>query len=378
VTGIEVSGSDDQPFAVGETRTLSATATGPSPDAALVPVQWSPSEPPLGLGHKGFDVKLVAQNQLQITARAVSQATFLVSAGQAGQTVSVSSSPSSIQITAPSSHLRPGEDVTISARAFDTNGAPCEVINPAMSLDDAGCLANKTVPNVVGGIVTFAGVAGVADCPVVTVKSGAAVSNALAFDVAKVASVTVEGPAGPVLVGLSVTVRAVARDAAGVPFDRGLSATFTDPTGVFMLTRTSSFATSAASTKTGTAEITATVNGVASAPYRLRTVPGAVQLSGASDETIVGAKIPVNVTILDALRRPLAHERIGLVSLRADATKVSLDEGAVDGDHFVFYATPGAPTGPNGTAIVARWSDGKTTIDSLPWTLVVTDGAATP
>jgi hypothetical protein len=372
VTEIQVLGVD-APLTVGEPRTITVAAKGPSPDASLVSVRWNRD----GLG-MGFDVEVVAPNQVQVTANAVSTGGFAVSAGEITKTVNLSSNPASIRITTTSAHPRAGDAVQITALPFDVNGDPCRVITTSMWLDDAGCFSRTTGPDLGEMGVVFGGEIGATDCPAVTVRSGTVVSNALAFDVPDVASVSVEGQAGPVFASLAVSLRAVARDADGGPFAAGFAATFADAAGVFSLTKTGAFTASAIAMKTGTGTITATVNGVVSAPYSLRVVPGAIQLASGEGTIAVGEKASATVTVMDVLGHPLTHESIGLISLRGDATKVLLDAGRVDGDFFVFGAMGLAPTGPKGIDVVARWSDGLTTVDSSPWTLVVTDPAGAP
>jgi predicted RNA-binding protein with TRAM domain len=272
ITSLNIAG-DTSSFFIGETRTFTATVAGTSPDAAGVVVQWNDVSM-AGQTSPAFDVEL-AGNSVTVNAIAVGDLTLVARAGQAIAQLSCNVLASSIQITASSTYVRAGAAMAINAKAFGPGGVPCSIAGFAeMQVSDGGCLGNSG-----GGVaeadgsVTFMLHAGEGDCPSVTVTDVAIVSNAISFTVDKVASVVIQGPADPVTVDTMVMLRAVPLDAAGVPFDTGLFATWTDKSGIYMFTVTGALETWAMAYMPGTANIVATVNGVQSPPFVTQAVP---------------------------------------------------------------------------------------------------------
>ena len=266
VSSVSIAG-DMSAFVIGETRTFTATVVGGAPDVAGVVVQWT-NETMAGQPSPAFDVQL-AGNSVTVKAIAVGDLSLSAQAGQGHAQLSCNAVPSSIQITASSTNVRAGAAMSVSAKTFGPGGVPCSVAGDVeMQVVDTECLGEIGGGTIeADGSVTFMLRAGEGDCPSVTVVDGAIVSNAISFTVDKVASVVIQGPADPVIVGTMVTLRAVPLDAAGVPFDDGLFAGWVDGSGIYRFTTTGTLEGDAMITDSGTASVVATVNGVQSLPF---------------------------------------------------------------------------------------------------------------
>jgi hypothetical protein len=373
VTSLKITG-DIGPLTIGEARTFTAVGLAGTAQSDSVSVTWStPDEQVLSLVATGTTVK--------VTAIGVGEAQLVAKIGPAGKQstamVDLIVAPASIQISAPASHVLPGASTTLTATALGARGAAARFTSAA-SLTVSGADGFTSVgPGIPqgDGTVTFALTGAKTNSPNVTVSFGTVTSNALSFTIAQISGVLVSGPQGPVRVGSAVELTAVPVDSNGTHVDADLTATWTDPTGVYEFPADAKgLAVTARAVKLGTAAIVATVTGVASTPFASPAQPASVNLAPFSPASIaVSGQATALVTILDADGAPIPGATLAQVSLAADdGTKVSLDTGAVMGTGFLFTATGLAPTSAAGVNITATWTDGMYPVDSGAVPLIVT------
>lgn len=373
VTSIKIMG-DTGPLTIGTSRTFTAVGLAGTAQSGSVDVTWStPDVQVLTLVATGTTVKVTAigVGEAQLVAKIGS------GASQSTATVDLVVAPASIQISAPATHVLPGASTTLTARAFGALGAAARftsATNLSVKGADGFTSVGPGVPQG-DGSVTFALSGAKTDSPKVTVSFGAVTSNSLSFTIAQISGVVVSGPQGPVRVGSAVEPTAVPVDANGTRVDAELTATWTDPTGVYQFPADAKgLVVTARAVKLGTAAIVATVNGLASEPFSSPAQPASVNLAPFSPASIaVNGQATALVTILDADGAPIPGATLGQVSLKADdGTKVSLDAGVVMGAGFLFTATGLAPTSAAGVNITATWTDGMFPVDSGAVPLIVT------
>ncbi|HVX97754.1 MAG TPA: hypothetical protein VHK47_22765 [Polyangia bacterium] len=373
VTSLKITG-DTGPLTIGETRTFTAVGLAGTAESDSVAVTWStPDEQVLGLSATGTTVKVTAigVGEARLVAKIVS------GGNQSTAMVDLIVAPASIQISAPASHVLPGASTTLTATALGARGAAARFTSAA-SLTVSGADGFTSVgPGIPqgDGTVTFALTGAKTDSPKVTVSFGDVTSNPLSFTIAQISGVLVSGPQGPVRVGSAVELTAVPVDSKGTRVDAELTATWADPTGVYLFPADAKgLVVTAHAVKLGTAAIVATVTGVASTPFASPAQPASVNLAPFSPASIaVSGQATALVTILDADGAPIPGATLAQISLAADdGTKVSLDTGVVMGTGFLFTATGLAPTSAAGVNVTATWTDGMYPVDSGAVPLIVT------
>jgi hypothetical protein len=366
VTGVKITGMTG-PLGLGETRTLTATGLAGMDVLAPVAVTWATSNTQvLSIEPAGTTVK--------VTALAVGDATLTADLGKtAMDSIDLTVLASAIKIAAPSSQIFEGSSTTVTATPFGPTGTAGRFATTA-GLAISGATGFTTVgPPILtpDGTVTF-GLAGAnADSPTVTVSLGAIVSNTLAFSVAKIASVTIVGPQGPVRVGSTVDLTAAPLDASGKVIAGDVATTWTDGNGVYQFPAGATLHVTATAAKLGTASIVATIMGISSAPFASPVQPAMVAITAFTPGTIAlpGGAATTVVTILDSSGNVVPNVPLSQVSLAADDPTKASFVGAVMGSGFQFTATPLLA---GHIAVTATWTDGMFPVQSNAVPLTIT------
>jgi hypothetical protein len=369
ITDIKITGDTTQ-MVIGETRTLTAVGIAGGVETGPLTVVWSAPGQVLDLAPAGSTVKVTGVEVGTGTVVAM-----LPGKGMASADLTVA--PSMIDLSAPGTRLLPGSAVTATVKAIGPTGLPGR-FSSAASVTLAGASGFTTVGAGVlqgDGSVTFALGGAAMDSPSVTATWGAVVSNKLSFTIAHVVSVAIGGPQGPVRVGSTVDLTAMAKDAAGQRIDGDLLVTWTDANGVYTFPMSTSLNVTATVAKLGTSSIVATVMGVASPPFASPAQPASVGLTMFTPASIaVGGTATAVVTVLDSAGVPIPGVTLAQVKIASDdATKVSFDAGALVnmGMGFQFTATGLAATAAAGVNVTATWTDGMFPVDSGAVPLVV-------
>ncbi len=363
ISGVTITGGTG-PIVLGASRTYTASVMAGGIPVPGVSVLWSTVGPSvITIAPSG--------NQVAVTGTAVG-AEMLVATVQgmanASQTVTVE--PASMQLQATVTHLLAGTGATVTVTPLTSAGLAAQFATPiGTSLVGATGFTTVSAPALTAaGLVTFSLTGATAASPAVTAVFGDLSSNALAFSIASVASVVIQGPDGPVRVGSSVDLTAVIKDAAGMPIGGGVQVLWADPTGVYSLPEaTNTTMVTANVAKLGTATITATVMGVVSPVFMSPSVPNSISVTVPSPGTVaVNGTATSIVTVLDASGAAVPGIPLSQMSLTsADGTKVSVDAGVVMGSGFLFTATGLAAAPAPGVGLTATWSDGVSHEDDV-------------
>ncbi|HEX4405891.1 MAG TPA: hypothetical protein VH560_13735 [Polyangia bacterium] len=369
ITGVTITGGTS-PVVLGATRTYTASVMAGGVAVPGVTIQWTTVGP-------SVMTITPSGNQVAVTGTAVG-AEMLVATVQgmsnASQVVTVE--PASMQLQATSTRLLSGTGATVTVTPLTSAGLAAKFATPiGTTLAGATGFTTVSVPVLTAaGLVTFSLSGANADSPAVTALFGDISSNALAFSLASVASVAIQGPDGPVRVGSSVDLTAIIKDAAGMPIAGSVQVMWADPTGVYVLPEaTNTTMVTANVAKIGTASITATVMGVVSPVFTSPSVPNSITVTAPTPGTVaVNGTATSVVTVLDANGAAVPGIPLSQMSLMsADGTKVSVDAGVVMGSGFLFTATGLAAAPAPGIGLTATWSDGVNDVMSGQVFLIV-------
>jgi hypothetical protein len=369
VTGLKITG-DTSPLALGDSRTFNAVGLAGTIETGAVTVTWS-------LAGGNVVSLMTGASAANVTGAEVGTAQLVASLpGNVTAMVDLTVVPVSLQLTAAGTKVVLGAGTTVTATPIGPM-AKAGVFASATGVALTGATGFATVSAGVlqaNGTVTFALADATAPSAAVVASFGGVASNALAFSLATISSVSIIGPQGPIRVGSGVDFTAVPMDSTGAPINGDLVATWTDSTGVYTFPTTASLHVTGNAVKLGTAAIVATVMGVASPPFASPAQPGSVSITAFSPPSVaVGAKATALVTILDASGQVIPNVPLSQVSVAADdATKASFDAGVVMGAGFLFTATGVAATPAAGVNVTATWTDGMYPVMSTMVPLVVT------
>jgi hypothetical protein len=356
ISGVTIAG-DTGPLVLGGTRTYKASVMAGGVPVPGVDVLWSVVGP---------SVMTIAPsgNQVAVAGTAVGAQMLVATVqGMANASQLVTVEPAMMQLQATTTHLLAGTGATVSVTPLTTGGLAAKFATPiGTSLVGATGFTTVSAPVLTAaGIVTFSLTGATAASPAVTAIFANISSNALAFSIASVASVAIQGPQGPVRVGSSVDLTAIIKDATGMPISGTVQVLWADPTGVYSLPEATNTAMVTANVaKLGTATVTATVMGVVSPVFMSPSVPDSISVTAPSPGTVaVNGTATSVVTVLDASGAAVPGIPLAQMSLTsADGTKVSVDTGVVMGSSFLFTATGLAAAPAPGVGLTATWTDG--------------------
>jgi hypothetical protein len=378
ITAVKVTG-DQTALKLGGTRTFTGVALSGTTEVPSVQVTWAQT---------GTAVVTVAPSAtmngvITVTGTAVGQAMLVASAGASTAPVTFAVEPVTL-LAAATTRVLMGGSATVTVTPMGTGGVVGRfaAVTGVTLVGAAGFETVGPATLTSGGLVTFELTNATAPSPAVTATFGGVTSNALAFTIATVQTVTIDGPHGPVRVGSSVDVSVIVKDAQGMAIGGGVAVTWADANGVLVVPTgmTAGFTASAAVAKLGTSALIATVRGVASAALAVPGVPGSVTLSSPSPSSVpVGGTATMSVTVLDVLGAPIAGVPVGQVTVAsADATKVTVGAGTAGANNtFQFTATGVALAAAPGVALTATWTGGVETVMSMSTQLIVAAGMIT-
>ncbi|HVZ71116.1 MAG TPA: hypothetical protein VHJ20_01970 [Polyangia bacterium] len=369
ITGVKIKG-DASALQLGASTDLTAVALAGTTEVPTVPVTWSQDGPHVA------NVS-VDGNVATATGVVVGTATLTASVGPLSASTPCVVVPGSLALTADAVRLLSGGSATVTVTPKGT-GSVAGKFTSATGVSLAGAMGFTTVGPATltsDGLVTFALTGATAGSPTVTATYGTLTSNALAFTLTTVGSVTVNGPNGPVRIGSPIDLTLDVRDAQGMPIAGGVGASWSDPTGVLTLPATTTgFSTTATVAKLGDAMLVATVRGVASAVYSIPGVPNELDITSFSPASVsVGGTATITVKILDT--NGVAVPGVPATAVTAvadDPTKVSVSAAVAMGDGFQFTATGLAATSSTGALVTATWTGGTEVVMSAAVPLVVT------
>jgi hypothetical protein len=245
----------------------SAKVDAPDAGAADLGFQWT-------LPSTGVFVSKVEGRFLNVTAVEIGDDSIGAAAGMSAIRPVITSAPSALRIDASNTHVRTGGSVVIDVQAFGPDGARRNFKSAnQLRLTGASGFNVGVVQLGRDGSAFFPLSEASNDCLAIVAVDGDVTSNRLEVLVEKIATVRIDGPAAPV-VGTTVKLRAVPLDAAGQPFSGQLRALWSVPTpsGIYDVTATDGLVATALVQAPGTASISASVNGVVSAPFVLQAV----------------------------------------------------------------------------------------------------------
>ena len=372
VSTVVISG-DLSPIPLGTSRTYTAVAMEGGTAVPGVDIVWSTvGAAVITLTPSG--------NQVTVSATAVGASMLVATVqGMASKSVTLTVAPATLQLQATSTRLLTGTGTTVTATPLATGGLAGKFASPiGVALVGATGFSMVGPPSLTAdGLVTFTLNGATAPSPSVTATFAGVASNALSFTIASVASVVITGPQGPVRVGSTVDLTAVAKDATGMPIGGAVQVLWTDASGVYALPEaTNTNMVTASVVKLGTATIVATVMGVASPVFMSPSIPGSIAITAFSPASVaVGGMATATVSILDSNAVAVPGVPLSQVSMMsADGTKVSVDAGVLVSGGFLFTATGLAAAAAPGIGLTATWSDGAATDDIMSATvfLIVT------
>jgi hypothetical protein len=369
ITSVKIAG-DASALALGGMVTLTAVAVSGATELPTVPVTWSEVGPTV------VNV-VVADNSVKVTGVAVGHASLVAMAGGSSVSAPCVVSPVTLSFAADSQRLLVGGATTVTVTPKGTGGV-VGIFATASGVALAGAQGFSSVGSAVltpSGLVTFALTNAIAASPRVTATFGAITSNALAFALTTVGSVSVVGPNGPVRIGSTVDLSLDVRDAQGMAVAGGVSATWSDASGVLVLPPTSDgFAVTATVARLGLSMLIATVRGVSSAPYSNPGVPSMIGVTPFFPASVsLGGTATTTVTVLDVAGNPVPGVSPAQISVTtSDDAKVTLGAPVVVGEGFQVIATGVAPTAAAGASVTATWTAGTESVMSAAVQLVVT------
>ena len=369
ISGVTITG-DTGPIVLGGARTYAAAVMAGGTVVPGVDVVWSTVGPSV--------ITLVPSgNQVTVTSTAVGAEMLVATVqGMANASQLVTVEPATMQLQATATHLLAGAGATVTVTPLTMDGLAAQFATPiGTSLVGATGFTTVGAPMLTAaGLVTFSLTGATAASPAVSAIFANVSSNALAFSIATVASVAIQGPQGPVRVGSSVDLTAIIKDAMGMPIGGSVQVLWTDPSGVYALPEaTNTTMVTANVVKLGTATVVATVMGVASPVFMSPSVPDSISVTALSPATVaVGGTATTLVTVLDGNGVAVPGIPLSQMSMMsADGTKVSVDAGVVMGNGFLFTATGLAAAPAPGVGLTATWSDGVNDVMSGQVFLIV-------
>jgi hypothetical protein len=377
VTAVKITGDVTGALKLGATRMLTAVAQSDGKDVTSVPVTWTQTNGAVALSTTG--------NVVTATGVGVGSAMLRASVGAIAQTATFAVEPQALEI-------KVGVDVTTTVPVLAGGGATVTVtpkgnagvIGKFITVDGValtGATGFTTVgPATLGaqGLVTFALTGATAASPAVKATFGAVQSNAIAFTITTIKTVTVTGPTADVRVGEALDLMVVVKDADGktIP-EGGVPVSWADPTGVLTVpAMTDGFSVSANVVKLGMSGLVATVKGVASATYVVTGVPGMVTMTEFSPRTVpVGGTATATVSVLDVQGRVITGVPAAqVVATSTDATKVSVAAPVAAGNVFTVTATGVALAPAPGAGVTVKWDSGTSNVTGDTRQLIVAAG----
>lgn len=378
VTAVKITGDVTGALKLGATRMLTAVAQSDGKDVASVPVAWTQTNGAVALTTTG--------NVVTATGVGVGAAVLRASVGAIAQTATFAVEPTALEI-------KVGVDVTTTVPVLAGGGATVTVtpkgnagaIGKFITVDGLA-LTGATGFTTVGpatlvettGLATFTLSGATAASPAVKATFGAVQSNAIAFTITTIKTVTVTGPTADVRVGEALDLTVVVKDADGktIP-EGGVPVAWADPTGVLVPPATSDgFSVKASVAKLGISALVATVKGVASATYVVTGVPGMVTMTEFSPRTVpVGGTATATVTVLDVQGRVITGVPAAqVVATSTDAAKVSVTAPVAAGNAFTVTATGVALAPAPGAGVTVKWDSGTSNVTGDTRQLIVAAG----
>ncbi len=377
ITSVKVTG-EQTALKLGGTRMFTAVALSGATEVPSVQVTWSQATTAVVT----IVTSTTMTGAITVTGTAVGQAMLVASAGASTTPVTFAVEPVTL-LAAATTRVLMGGNATVTVTPMGTGGVVGRFAS-ATGVALVGATGFTTVGAATltsGGLVTFE-LTNATGPSSVTATFGAVTSNALAFTIATVQTVTIDGPHGPVRVGSPVDVTVIVKDAAGMAIGGGVAVTWADATGVLVVPTgmSAGFTASATVAKLGTSALIATVRGVASAPLAVPGVPGSVTLSSPSPSSVpVGGTATMSVTVLDVLGAIIPGVPVGQISVAsADTAKVTVGAGTAGANNsFQFTATGVALAAAPGVTLTATWTGGPETVRSMGTQLIVAAGMIT-